>query len=476
MALESVLVLPSADQLKQQFLEDLQLQAIDAGVAEPPLGQGSEWDLLATGEANIGALLLENVQTLDEDSDPLRAQGDALDTIRRQYQLPEMLPSAGSGRLSVTVDGVATIPSGLGFVAPNGLRGTIPGGAVSVTGTVQVSAGMTDTGPAGNLVAGTKVRLVGGPPNIRTEATVPEDWTGGTLVEDDTRKRERILARIQGSPINWQALREAALNSTTAISDAFVYDALGGPDSAKVVVVSGTSTLTREVDASIVTNVQAGIDAAFPTGVWNVVAQSALDAPYDIGIAIALPLIGRHRWVAGGPSDPTIVASVVSETEFTVTDAATLGSLSVNETIACWNIADAKAATAKVLSIDTATGEITTTVWANGSGPGVNDWIFPACDGIDDIVAAWLGIMRTFSPGENVDSTDPRLQFCYRKPPATSDKPIDLTNAQLLKLLALVPEATNIQYVAVASTVPIPATVEDPPSVICLRRFGIYPL
>jgi uncharacterized phage protein gp47/JayE len=477
MAISSELTFMTGAALKQQFLEDVTLQAYDAGNEAPPIEKGGEWDLLGTGLANIASLLIANQQTLDADSDPSRATGDALEEYRLWLQLPEVTDSPAAGLLTVTVDGVGTIPTGLGFQAPNGFAGTITGGAVGVTGAVAVDAQMVTTGSDGNLPAGTQVRLVGGPPNLRVIATVPSDWVGGNEVESDTRKQERILSRLRSANAGWGALRQKALDATNAVGDAFVYWALGGPASAKVALVSNTTPTTREVPAATVLAVQAYLDDAYPAGTWNLVVQSALNNPTDVEIAVGLPTTGSHRWLAGGPTARTVVSWTSSETSFTVTSAATLGALSPGETIACWDPVALTVATAKVLTITGAV--ITTTVWSGGGGPNVSAgrvWIFAACDGLSDIVSAWLDIMKAMGPAENVASTDPRYQFARRLPLRSSAKPMQLTTVQLLKLQAVVAEATDITYFSTPGACPTPALAGDAPYVVTLHNFAIYPV
>jgi uncharacterized phage protein gp47/JayE len=472
MALSSELLLPSAASLKSQVVEDLQLQALDAGVATPPIEPGGEWDLISTGDANIASVLLANLQILDEDSDPLRATGAALDEWRQRLSLPEVLASAASGQLTIVVDGTATIPAGLQLQAPNGFRARVPLGYVGVTGSILVDAAMIDTGTDGNLLAGTKVQVIGGPPNIRTEATVPADWTGGKPAEDDTRKRERIISRMRNGGSGWGDLRSTALDASGAISDCYIYPALGGPGSVKAIVLSNTSKTTRAVGVTTVAAVQSFIDNAFPKDIWNCVVQSVVDRPADVSVAIQLPARGMGKWLASGPIAPAYVSSIISETSFSLSGS--VGALSINELIACWDATTATFSTATVLGISGTA--VVTTPWSGGEGPSLNSQISPACENLDGIAAAFVAQMLRLGPGEQVASTNPRFVFAYRHPVASSDYPMTCGSALLLAVQQAYPQIINISYIGTPSPPVPPALVSSASEVLQLNRFGVYPL
>jgi uncharacterized phage protein gp47/JayE len=460
--------------MKADMLDDLSLMAIDAGIDVPPIQPGGEWNMLATGVANISSVLVANQEILDEDSDPLRATGAPLDEWRQRLQLPEVAASPAAGTVTITVLGTGNIPAGTGIQAPNGYVATVTTGATSVTGATTVDALMTTTGPDGNLPTGTRVRIVGGPPNLVTEATVPADWVGGKLSEGETSKRERVLNRIQNAGSNWGDLRDKALEASGAVGDAFVYRALGGPGSVKVVIVDNTSTITREVAASNVAIVQAYIDAAFPDGVWNVVVQSAVDNPADIALGLALPATGSRRWLASGPTDITTVSGTAYTSPTSFRLFGTLGALSAGDVIATFDESTQALMTARVLTVTSS--DITTQPWSGGVGPVSGDLIFPACDDLQTVVDKWLEIMARLGPGENIAPADSRIAFSYRLPVATSEKPITLTTSQLLLLQQAIPEVTNISYVSLSVSTATPALASDAPFVVTQGRFGIYPI
>lgn len=473
MALSSTPYSPTTQELKSQFLEDLELQALDAGVDAPPVERGSDWDLLATGIANNVQVSIANGQIYDEDSDILRATGPALDEWRQRLSLPEVLASAAAGTVTVTVLGVGNIPNGLELQAPNGTRIRIPVGAVAVGGAVTCSAVALTTGEDGNLPAGTRVRVVGGPPNLLTEAVIPSTWVGGNPDENDARKRERILSRIRNGGSGWGDVRSTTLDATGAISDAYVYPALGGPGSVKVVVLSSTSGTTRTVAPGTVTEIQSYLDERFPKDIWKLYVQSALDRGVDVSLGLQLPATGSGRWLASGPIATATVLTAASETSFTVAPAV-VGALSGNEIIACWDVTAQRFATATVLSVSA--GAITTTPWVGGAGPAVGSRICPACESLDAIAAAFAAEMRRMGPGEQVQPTDPRIAFCQRRPLESASYPTRCSTAQLFRVQGAFPQIVNISYLDPVQVPVPPPGASLAPEVLQLNKFGVYPI
>src|SRR5262245_40263765 len=95
----------NADELKAQLLRDIRLAAIDSGLSEPPTQPGTDWDLLATAQANMALLGFGNINASAEDNSVLTATGQALDDIRVAEGLPEVAAAGATGKLVVTVAG-----------------------------------------------------------------------------------------------------------------------------------------------------------------------------------------------------------------------------------------------------------------------------------------------------------------------------------------------------------------------------------
>jgi hypothetical protein len=101
---------PSAAELRDRFLRDARLAAIDAGGAEPPTEPGSDWHILGTGLSGPLLLGFANINAAEQAWDVLNATGEDLDAIRVGYGLPEIPPSGSRGKIRLTIAGPTTIP------------------------------------------------------------------------------------------------------------------------------------------------------------------------------------------------------------------------------------------------------------------------------------------------------------------------------------------------------------------------------
>lgn len=469
---------PDAATLKRQFLEDVELQCISAGLAAPPMTRGTHWDLTSTGVSNSVTVLSANQQILDDDSNVLTATGDQLDEIRRSNGLPVVNASGGSGRLTCTCAGVGTIPNGLRFVAPNGMRGATITSYTTASGTNYVQVQMIDTGDDSNLSSGTVVRWEAPPPNLYTEATVTADFVGGTNAESDARKRDRILNRKQNPPGggNWAQMREVTMNASGAVGASYVYPAAGGPSSAKIALLSSTEIGSRVL--SSFGDVLAAVDAEFPKDMWKLKVDTITDQATDVAIYVDGPV-----WLADGPNAPSRVITSSSGTSFvldTVSGTGTAQGAAVGDTIAYWSRTDFCFYTAAVVTA-TAVGArqviITTGAWSgSGAGPVVNEYVCPAFDGIGDVGAAWVAAMKKLGPGEQLLTTDPRYEIVRRYPRPSATYPQSITSLQLSEVQLALDTITGVSYAYASATSPgTPATVADKPYCLVPRDFGVYP-
>lgn len=275
--------------LEKQFLEDIEQGARQLGIDVPPTGPGTHFGLTAVGAGNLVSLVLTNVELADADTDPLTATGDALDEIRVADGLPKLAPTAATGVLITTALGVVDLPAGLQFQGPGGSTGITTehaGNGSQLKTTLAIPFALQTTGVSG-YIQGTQIKFNNAPLNLATSGNV---WslTDGTNEEGDDHKRFRILNRrmypARGG--NWAHLRETALN-VPGVDDAYVYPALGGGGSVRVVLLqngSASNDWKRAVDSSIVTAARDAFDAAFPTESERYSVVSATEQFVDVVI------------------------------------------------------------------------------------------------------------------------------------------------------------------------------------------------
>jgi hypothetical protein len=393
MSLATEVTFPTAEESVQLCKDDLEIQAIDAGIAVPPTQPGGDWDLKFTATCNRFSTVVAAVQTFDNASNPLVATGAELDEALRGDGHPEVLPAPGSGQLLCDVTGYCNIPVGLKFQA-NGMKGSVTRPIDLANGAIPVDVSMDTTGILTNLTAGTKVRWMNQPANLATDATVIATFTGGTGTESEDRKRTRLMTGRRSAPNsgNPSQLILEAMNASGAIASANVYPALGGPASAKTALTSNTSSTSREVSSSVIELVNAAYRKVFPTTYNRYLVQSAQNRMTDVALSLRLPTSGSGVWLAHGPISPSYVYSLTSGTSFRMQALSGTGAgIIEGDTIACWSTTAMAFSTAIVTSVTAvAPGtlanafNITTGLWSGGN-PVANAWICPACEGLDDM-------------------------------------------------------------------------------------------
>lgn len=492
------------DELKGQFLRDIRLAAIDAGMTDPPTTPGTDWDLLGEGVANLCLLGFANVNASEADANVLTATGQALDDIRKAEGLVEV-PSAGAtGMLTITVSGSTTLNSGLEFTIPNGLRGAVTQTYVNPADQSEVEVAMIDTGATTNVPAGEIVRFTSPPVNLATEAAVSvgEPLTGGTDPEDDERKRDRILNVRRNRPAggNWAHIRQVALDALGSVQECYVYPALGGPGSCKVVPIKdldpSNSDFSRALSSSALDVVRLAIQTNLPNP-QEIVVNAAANENCDVTLKVTIPdsaLSGGNGkgWTDPAPWPPLTgaetscpVTAVTAGGDGITVDADTATAPIPGQThIAWWSQLDRKFYTALVIAQSGGTGAWVLTldrplVDSTGAGPvtvGTPDFICPASEGLEKYGAAWVELFRTLGPGENTADAN-RLPRAKRHPFVSDEDPCALTMTALMSFVRNFPEISDFEFglrLPSPATPTVPGSVATAPNVLVPRRFAIY--
>lgn len=493
----------NADELKGQGLRDVRLAAIDAGMTDPPTTPGTDWDLLFTAVANLCLLGFANINACEADSDVLEATGQSLDDIRKAEGLPEVPAAGASGKLVITVSGSTTINNGTEFTIPSGLRGQVTQTYVDPADQSEIDTMMIDVGVATNLKAGEIVRFTSPPVNLAEEAKVStgEPLTGGTETESDDRKRDRILNTRRNRPAggNWAHIRQIALDSLGSVQDCYVYPAVGGPGSTKVVPIKDFDLehddFSRVLSSSALDVVRLAIQSNLPTP-QEIVVQAVANQSCDVTLTVEIPestLAGGNGkgWTDPEPWPPLTgaetscpITSVTSSNDGITVDADTATAPVAGQThIAWWSQVDRKFYTALVLTSTGGSGAWALTldrplVGKTGVGPvtgGTADFVCPASQSLDKYGAAWVEIFRALGPGEN--TTGDRLPRAKRHPFTTDEDPATITSSVLTRLVQKFPEITDIAYgLRSPSTPTVPGSVATAANILQPRRFAIYPV
>lgn len=497
--LGQVYIPETAAVVRDDLLTDYRLAARAAGVSEPAVQPGTDAWFWATAQANASMLQYAGIAAIRPALTPLSATGKDLEDWRIALGLPVVGASPASGRLTVNVAAGATItvPDGLQWVLPNGLRGRVSGTHPAVSDNDDVPVICIDTGDATNAESGTKVRFVSPPFGLATEARVSAygPLTGGFDEETEARKRERVLNRLATSAGggNWGQLREQALNSLASVQDCYVYPIAGGPASVVVVVVRAFDIqrhdYQRAMSAAAVTIVRNAIHAQNADG-FEIVVDTVAEEPADVAIYLDLPAsalsggnglgwLDQAPWPTTDADTPITVTAVSSSNTVTIDATETEEPIDGLHHISWWAPGEQAFHTALIVAHSGGAGSWVLTldtplVDADGTSVAVGDYISPAAVGIDNYGATFVELMGKLGAGEicTPDVTDdPRRK---RHPFISDGAQIGITRRMLLDLQRAHPEIEDATFAYLPTSSPtVPASVDDRPNVLVPRRFGI---
>lgn len=505
MALEigEIYVPASAEEIRDDFLTDIRLEAIKQGVANPPVLPGSDWHVLGTALANIALIQYSNLRISSDNSNVLTATGQDLDSIREAYGLPQVPASPATGKLIVSVVGALpiTIAGGTEFVLPNGLRGQVDGIHINVFNGDEVSVVTIDTGNDANLEANTIVSFVAPPINLETEArvSVNDPLTGGSDEETDERKRARILNRLQTVPAggNWGDLIETSLNALATLQYAFVYPALGGPGSCKVVLCKSqdpdNDDFSRRMTSAAVNIIRSAIFNKMPSPM-EIVVQSVAEESFDASLTVEVPNAATsggngQGWIDQAPWPPLVVADggrcvvgpvLLPGSQVYVTANTAVSPIAGQTHIAWWSSVDQRFYTRLVTAVSGASPAWTLTLDAplvdsKNNSPLAGEFISPAAVNMENYGNTWRSITNRLGPGENTSDAN-RIPRSKRHPfEDDGDWYSSLTIQQLKSMAINHPEIIDVSWSYRSTISPtVPALVSTAPNVLLPRHFGIY--
>lgn len=497
------LQVPDIDTMRDDMLADLELGAIDAGVDEPPIEPGSDWYGLATAEANLHAITAQNMRLADNDVTPLTARDEKLEQWRQSVGTTEVVPSGSRGRIVVETTGTASILEGEQLTHANGNRYRIRETYTNVQNNDEIEAEAVDTGEETNLDPGEVLTFIGTITNVRKQATVSktEPLQYGLSKEIDERKRSRILNDLQTQPGggNWGHLRKLALEASPAVQGAYVYPALGGPSSTKVVITQAFNPKIRDFTRSpsdtlveiVRTAIQVGsaVEKGSPDQ-CEVVVQGVADESLSMSLQVEIPdsvLSGGDGsgWLDSTPwpdldGDTYVSVSSVTDSKNITVNALTSTAPVAGQTRIVWwcptdqefvqrlVISQSGSSGAWVLGLDQPLAASDGTIVASG------DYISPAAANSVAYGKTWRGILETIGVGENTSDSN-RTPRASRHPYTDTQDSPTLNASQTRKLQNNHAEIQDIAYSYRSATTPsVPSYVSTAPNVLVLDNFGIY--
>lgn len=491
--------LPTPAEIKAQLISDLSLGCIESGITNPPVQQGGEWDILATGESQLAALELESIQYASLAANPKTATGVDMDDWLEAIGLSELPPVGASGKIILQGSLIGLMPSGeTGTIGQ--YRYAVSGGYINVPDKTPIDIVSLDTGVATNQPADAIFTWDNPPSGVRSTAPVSAQYPikGGRDAETIEQKRQRFKESVRYSPGggNWAHLRKIAMDTSVSVSGAYVYPALGGPASMKTVVTvypdPNINSWSRVPTPGLLASIRANIQALAPDGVENVVQAPAEEAA-TVSLSVEIqPSVSQGGdgtgWLDADPW-PQVAAGVVYISNAISSSIIRVSTLAVtnvpvaNRThIAWWCPSDQKFYVRLITAVSTAGSEYQLTLdkpllSSKGVVAVAGQVICPACANIEAYGNTWRDIFSKLGPSEN--TSDPnRLPRALRHPKVSQEDNPAISGTHKRIFLNAHPEVMDVSYwylLPSGGTPTIPATVAAAPNMLRLDFLGVYP-
>src|SRR5215210_7421733 len=316
----------SATTIRDDILRTIRSGMIRRGIANPNVGPGSDYWLLASAVANELEVVESNSLIKADELMPDTAVDEGLRRGAAAYGITPRAASGSTGFVVLESSADAPVIAGTELTDPAGARYTVTTGGTYTNGAL-VPIAAVDTGSATNLEPGTSLQWASAPAYSAPTALVSDaGLTGGTDEEDEETLRARWLARLQTPPGggNWQHVAELAEASTGAVQKAFVYPAIQGPGTVHVAVAGYASetTRSREIDPVVVANTVAQyVRGSLPEHA-DVTVTPVADQPVDFTLGLAIPTAptpGGWLDTMPWPSEKATVDAAPSSTTLIVT-------------------------------------------------------------------------------------------------------------------------------------------------------------
>lgn len=488
----------SAEESRDDVLRTIRNGLISRGVANPDVGDGSDYFLqasaLGTELESLRAAAVANAESNMDDS----ATGEDLDRRLALRGMTRRPAGPSNGPIILTASTTTLVVTGAQLKSTSGVTLYVTvGGSYANGATIPVQT--LSTGLNTRLTAGTVLRWVSPPAYAASTATVGLGGiTGGVDTEDDETARARLLDRLANPPGGANASQVAGWAETVPeVQKAFPYPGCNGPSTCHVALVgyaSVSTSRTRVITDAGLASASAAVIGEMPEFA-EVVTTKTVDVPADVSLGVVIPkAVGGSStgggwldaipWPAAQTVSTTITGGFCNVSTVTSTTAITVQSLTLPSTASGFSIAwvspsDFKLYAAKVLSwTSTGVGPYAVSLVLDTPFVGITTGcaIWPGAVNAQSYVTSVLGSFAGLGPGEKT-SAPGLLPRALRRPYTYASWPSAL-GAQFLR--ALVESSTEVLDASwiTPTTAPVPALptlITDGPKVWTPRHIGIYP-
>jgi uncharacterized phage protein gp47/JayE len=493
--------IPSLDELRTKYLNDVRRLKIRAGVTRPNVSPGSESYIRGDAVATRALELHAEVARLQDAQMPDTAVEDDLDRLADVMRGIARSDGAGStGYVKASVTGTVTYAAGQQLTAEDSLRFEVLVTTLASNNSL-VPIRCLDVGVKTNKAADTELTWTSPPTGSATTCLVdPGGLTGGKDAEDDEALRVRLqnALRFPAESGSWADYAKWAEDSYAGIQKAFVYPAAEGPGTVHValaIVPDPDTYYTREANDTIVNLAALAIVAESPEHV-DVTVQSVVDESQNLALRITLPshrVDGgpgggwvdhiQYRWPSAGSTTPFATRLNAAPTSSKLLAIYTYSAPTAKSHIAIWSSSKKKFVHGYVKTSTLVSGTVYNVELYSGIDTSIlqsGDYVSPDAEAIDDYGKLIVESFGSLGPGEKTSSST-YLPRSYRRPRTYLDWPSKYTSKDLSKLSTTHSEVSHVSLCsalgspALPYSPTVPGAITTAPNVLVLGNLALYP-
>ena len=283
---------------------------------------------------------------------------------------------------------------------------------------------------------------------------------------------------------NGASLKGWAEEISASIGAAYVYQAVRGPCTVDIAILSLTGD--RTLSGTVVDSSRSNVESKMPGGVVSINVTTIYPEELDIVLGAKLPLPEVAGGTGGGWRDSTpwpaelTRVSVVAGANFTVDSTA---APVVGQSIGLWDRSDVDAPVMQertVASVSGSAGAWVLTLSGANAFVIVGDYVSAGATNLINYAATAYAQFLLLGPGEKTTNPD-LLPRSARYPTAEVTAPQDLTARQISEIMNEYDEMSDLEYVATYETATvtnrrspsIPGTTAGSPRVLVCKKLAI---
>jgi hypothetical protein len=489
---------PTPSELLRIHIDTIRYAYRAFGGSDVEVREGSDHYRRAKANADRAAIAIANGKLSVADSNPLKAQGQALIDLASIWGIyPRPAAKAGGTVIATFAGSTITIPAG--FTGTIGAQRYETISAETYAPSAPVALRALLAGPGGNQSAGATLNWESAAIGALAKTAIVDSAgiIDGAPADDQETLRARLIRRLSTPPVggNWAMAVETAEGASSAVEAAYAYCAAQGPGSIDVVCTAAGGT--RQLGTTGLDLVRGALLAAYP-GQEQIVVSTVAPQEIDVVLSAVLPMALAGSGSGGGWLDavpwPDETAKVTSYVSFTDTAVvAATSAPAVGQSIGIWDptYLDTSVTPAKkgimreyvVAWVGGVSGARQIQVVGGFDADPAGCYVSAGALRLSEYARAFADAVAKLGPGQKTSLPEllPRAQ---RQPTVEAMAGSDLSVRLLEAILGAYPEVADLEwaarYEAGTTTTRLspsyPATTADPPRILTLGSFAIRKL